>query len=183
MVARPSKAARYLYTLDGKPEYRICYCGADAQQHLHTVIPTPWDEEEKAVSQLAPRAKYPSAKFDQLDKHIKGKVAVPTEDRQARKYGSTELATWPDGKPMMQTRVVLEQPDGELVAIYASGKMATAITKALVEANAPDIEVGGQLDVWWSGSKQSTGGGQPAKLYTATYVPPADDGWNPADID
>ena len=231
-MARPSKAARYLY-IDGLPEYRICYCGTDGQEHLHTVTPTPWDREEKktiwvslpyatfglitkdgrvieappiarwttgkkteeviayyrqkggTVSQLAPRAKYPSAKFDSIGKTYSGRVAVPTEDRQARKFGTEELATWPDGNPVIQTRVVLDIGNDELVALYAQGRMAHAITAALVEANAPDIEVGGQLSVTFDHTEPSKGGGQAAKHYKATYTPPADSGgeWDPADID
>ena len=136
------------------------------------------------MSQLAPRAKYPSAKFDVQGKHCKGTVIEPTEDRQARKYNSTDLAYWPDGSPVMQTRIVLRQANGDVVAVYASGRMASAIRKALAEAGAGDVEVGGDLDVWWSTSEPSKGGGFPAKLYKATYLlpaaatdPGADDPW------
>jgi hypothetical protein len=136
------------------------------------------------VSALAPRAKYPSAKFDSVGKTYAGTVAVPPEDRQARKYGSTELATWPDGSPVMQTRIVLKL-DGtdELVAVYAQGRLAHAITAALVKAEAPDIEVGGHLTVRYTGSEQTKPGAQPAKQYEAKYTPPADDGWEPGDLD
>lgn len=135
------------------------------------------------MSALAPRAKYPSAKFDTVGKTYSGTVAVPPEDRQARVFGSTELATWPDGNPVMQTRIVLKL-DGtdELVAIYAQSRLANAITKAIVDAEAPDIEVGGHLTVTFTGTEPSKGGGQPSKQYTAKYTPPADDGWDPADI-
>jgi hypothetical protein len=113
-------------------------------------------------------------------------VVYPPEDRQARKYGSTELATWPDGSPVIQTRIVLDPGNGaERVALYAQGRMAHAITKALVDSNAADIEVGGHLTVTFSETKPSKGGGQPAKHYTAKYVPPADlgDEFDPADLD
>lgn len=136
------------------------------------------------MSQLAPRAKYPSAKFDTIGKRFKGTVAEPTQDRQARKYGSTELAFWPDGNPVMQTRIVLEQEDGSKVAVYAQGNLAKAVTKALVDAEAPDIEVGGTLEVWWDANDpESKNPANPRKLYGAIWTPPADTEWDPADID
>ena len=137
------------------------------------------------MSQLAPRAKYPSAKFDAIGKTYSGTVAVPTEDRQARKYGSTELAFWPDGSPVIQTRIVLDldNKEDQQVAIYAQSKLAWAITKALVDAEAPDIEVGGHLTVTYKGNDpDSKNPANPAKLYEAKYTPPAGGDWDPADI-
>lgn len=129
------------------------------------------------MSQLAPRPKYPSAKFDAVGKTYTGTVAEPTEDRQARKFGTTELAYWPDGQPVIQTRIVLDTGTAEgRVAVYAQGKMAQAIRNAISVAGAGDVEVGGQLTVRFDRTEPSKGGGQPAKCYTASYTPPADAG-------
>ena len=128
------------------------------------------------MSQLAPRAKYPSAKFDIVGQTHGGTVAEPTEDRQARKFNSTELAFWPDGNPIIQTRIVLDPGNGgDRFAIYAQGRMAQAIRKALAEAGAGDVEVGGHLTVKFDHLEPSKGGGQPSKHYTATYLLPAAD--------
>lgn len=126
------------------------------------------------MSQLAPRAKYPSAKFDAIGQTHSGVVAEPTEDRQARKFNSTELDYWPDGSPVIQTRIVLDPGNGaERVAVYAKGRMAQAIRKALAEAGAGDIEVGGRLSVRLDHYEPSKGGGQPSKHFVATYTLPA----------
>jgi hypothetical protein len=136
------------------------------------------------MSALAPRAKYPSAKFTVPGDSYSGTVALPPEDRQARKYGTTELATWPDGSPVIQTRIVLDQEDGERVAVYAQGGLAKAVTKAIVDAEAADIEVGGQLSVTYTGpDPESKNPANPRKLYEASYSPPAGGEWDPADLD
>ena len=137
------------------------------------------------MSALAPRAKYPSVKFDTMGKRYAGTVAMPPESRQARVYNSTELATWPSGDPVMETRIILDlDNEGGRVAIYAKRTLATAITKALVDAEAPDIEVGGRLVVgWMSNDPESKNPANPRKVYEATYTPPAGDDWDPGDID
>jgi hypothetical protein len=136
------------------------------------------------MSALAPRAKYPSAKFDTVGKVYQGTVAVPPEDRQARKFGTTELDTWPDGSPVMQTRIVLDLGNMELVALYAKGDLAKAITSALIAAKAADIEVGGHLAVKYTGTDpESKNPAMPKKLYEAKYQAPAGDDWAPGDLD
>lgn len=126
------------------------------------------------MSQLAPRPKYPSAKFDIVGKFYSGRIVEPPEDRQARKYQTNDLAFWPDGQPVIQTRIVLEpEGGGERIAVYAQGRMAQAIRQAVAAASAPDIEVGGLLSVKFDHVEPSKGGGQPAKCYVAIYKPPA----------
>jgi hypothetical protein len=136
------------------------------------------------MSALAPSARYPSAKFGTIGTIYSGTVAVPPEDRQARKFNTTELDYWPDGSPVMQTRIVLTLDNDEgMVAIYAKGDMAKAITKALVVAKAPDVEVGGRLTVNYHGNDpESKNPANPRKLYDAAYTAPAGDDWDPADL-
>lgn len=125
------------------------------------------------MSALSPQAQYPSFKFAVPGDKFKGVVTQPPLDRQARDFTTQKPKTWPDGNPVMQTRIVARLTDGNEYAIYAQGRMAKAITKALGAGGAKDIEVGGQIEVEFSHTEPSKGGGQPAKEYKASYVPPA----------
>lgn len=138
------------------------------------------------MSALAPRPKFPTAKFATVGQTYSGVVLFPPEDRQAREFGSDKLKVWKDGSPVMQTRVVLRQDDQTEVAVYASGRMAKAITTAIVDAGAVDIEVGGRLTVTYTGTDpDSANPANPAKLYKAEYIPAPSSGWDddPGDLD
>jgi hypothetical protein len=128
------------------------------------------------MSNLAPSAQYPSFKFDHVGAKIKGTIVCPPEDRQAREYGTDKLATWPDGNPVMQTKIVLRTANGQDYAIYAKGRMARAITNAITAAGAPDLLVNGILEVEHHELGTPKAGASPPKLYRATYVPPGPDG-------
>jgi len=128
------------------------------------------------MSALAPSPRYPTAKFPQVGSRIKGVITQPTEDRQAKKFGTEILDFWPDGQPVMQTKIVLKVADGTEHAVYAKGKMANAITKAIVTAGATDLAVGGELEVVHHAVGEAKAGGQPPKLYEATYTPPSGGG-------
>src|SRR5579863_9665003 len=99
------------------------------------------------MSALAPSPRFPTVKFPQVGSRFKGIITRPTEDRQAKKFGKEILDFWPDGQPVMQTKIVMRDPQGAEWALYAKGKMASAITKAIVAAGASDLEVGGELEV------------------------------------
>jgi hypothetical protein len=135
------------------------------------------------MSALAPRAKYPSASFKDVGQSYSGTVELPPDDRQATKFNSDEKLWWPSGDPVMQTRIVLRlDSSDELVAVYAKGGLANAITKAIVDAEASDIEVGGKLTVTYTGTDpESKNPANPRKLYEASYTAPAP--WDPADLD
>jgi hypothetical protein len=124
------------------------------------------------MSALAPRAKYPTFQFPVPGTRIRGIITRPPEDRQARKFGTDILDFWPDGNPIMETKIVLRVADGTEHAVYAKGRMAKAITMAIVKAGASDLEVGGELEITHSGLGQSKPGAQPAKLFEATYTAP-----------
>lgn len=137
-----------------------------------------------AMSALAPRPKFPTAKFATVGQSYSGVVVFPPESRQAREYNSDKLKVWPDGSPVMQTKVVLRQDDDTEVAVYAQGRMANAITDAIVKAGAPDIEVGGRLTVTFTGTDpESKNPANPAKVYTAEYIAPLGDDWDAGDLD
>jgi hypothetical protein len=83
----------------------------------------------------------------------------------------------------MQTRIVLDLDDGTQVALYAQSEMAKAITKAIVVAEAADVEVGGRLTVrFTSTDPESKNPANPRKLFEAVYTAPPGDDWDPADL-
>jgi hypothetical protein len=126
------------------------------------------------MSALAPRAKYPTARFDQPGTVVAGTITEPPASRQARKYGTNEPEAWPSGDPVMETRVILRQKDGLVNAVYAKSRMARAITDAIVKAGATDLEVGGILVVEFTGYGEGKNPANPPKEYEASYVPPSD---------
>lgn len=125
------------------------------------------------MSALAPRPQYPSFKFTNPGDRAHGIIICPPEDRQAQEFGTNKLKFWPDGQPLIQTKIVMRNASGEEYAIYASGRMARAITNAIVKAGAPDLLVNGELTVTFTHTVPSKGGGQPAKEYEAVYVSPS----------
>lgn len=133
------------------------------------------------MSALAPRSKYPTFSFDKVGVKITGVISQPTEDRQARKFGTDVLDFWPDGNPIMQTRIVLRVADGTEHAIYAKGRMAKAITAAIIAAGAEDLEVGGELTVEHHAVGEGKNPSMPPKEYRAKYVKPAASAADPDD--
>lgn len=125
------------------------------------------------MSALAPRAKYPSFKFGTPGDEFNVIVTQPTEDRQAREFGKDTLKFWPDGSPVMQTKIVGRAEDGIEYAIYAEGRMAKAITTALIEARAADIEMGSRLRVKFTEYGTGKNPAMPPKEYEASYTPPS----------
>lgn len=123
------------------------------------------------MSALAPRAKYPSFKFAQPGDEFDVIVTQPTEDRQAREFGKNDvLKFWPDGQPVMQTKVVGRAQDGIEYAIYAEGRMARAITSALITAGEDDIEEGARLRVKFTHYGEGKNPAMPPKEYEAHYT-------------
>jgi hypothetical protein len=135
------------------------------------------------MSALAPRAKYPTFKFEQPGTRVHGVITQPPEDSQVRKFGTDILEFWPDGNPIMQTRIVLRVADGTEWAVYAKGRMARAVTTAIVAAGASDLEVGGELEVTFTGYGTPKPGAQPPKLFEAEYVKPTVSAVDHADYD
>lgn len=134
------------------------------------------------MSALAPRAKYPTFKFEQPGTTLDGIVSQPTEDSQVREFGTDKLKFWPDGNPVMQTRIIVRDSAPSEWAVYAQGRMAKAITQAIVAAGAGDLEVGGHLQIRFTGYGTGKNPAMPPKEYTAKYAKPADD-YAPADDD
>src|SRR5579859_914614 len=117
------------------------------------------------MSALAPSPQYPAFKFANPGDKIHGVITRAPEDRQAREYGTNKPKTWPDGNPVIQTKIVLRVLDGTEWAVYAEGRMARAITAAIAANHATDLEVGGELEVRFPQyGTPKTPGGKPPKL-------------------
>lgn len=135
------------------------------------------------MSALAPTPKFPTVTFPQVGARFKGVITRPTEDRQARKFGTETLDFWPDGNPVMQTKIVMRDPEGCEWALYAKGRLAKAITQAIIAAGAEDLEVGGELEVEHHAVGEGKNPAMPPKEYRARYTKPAagstpqDDPW------
>jgi hypothetical protein len=124
------------------------------------------------MSALAPRAKYPTFPFPEPGTRAHGVIILPPEDSQSKKFNTEILEFWPDGNPIMQTRIVMRDNTGAEFAVYAKGRMAKAITKAIIAAGADDLEVGGELEVVFSDYGEGKNPAMPPKEYEATYIKP-----------
>lgn len=130
----------------------------------------------------------PSASFDQPGDSVSGTITKPTERVQQKNFDSGELETWPDGQPKYQLIVSLStdqrdptdpSDDGERRLFIASKLQRQAIAAAVKKAGASALEVGGKLTVTYTGDgermiKNGRPSGFPPKLYSASYVRPAD---------
>ena len=123
-----------------------------------------------------------SAKFLQVGDSITGTIARRPETQQQRDFATGSAKFWDDGKPMMQLRIILQtserdpdDPDdtGER-ALYVKSGMREAIATAVKAAPAKGLEVGGKLQVTYSGDgKAAQKGFNPPKQYQAKYKAPA----------
>jgi hypothetical protein len=133
------------------------------------------------LSELGTSAAY--AKFEKLgDKHAGRVTAVDQRPQTDPQTGAVK--TFSDGRPMMLWVITIEDGNGDLEALWAKGgkfraeqgtgeSMLAAIYSAVVEAGADALAVGGQLAVAHTGLAERKPGMNPAKLFTAQYVPPA----------
>lgn len=120
-------------------------------------------------------------KFDVIGSSIQGTVKSEPRERQQTKFGTQDLAFWPNGDPMMQVLVDLqtdrrEDPtdDGERTLYVASKNMKRAISDAIRAAGATDLMVGGVLTVQFVGNDPASKNPQnPAKMYAAQYTAPS----------
>lgn len=122
-----------------------------------------------------------AVKFEQPGATITGTVKTAPYEKQQTKYGTSEPDYWPNGDPKMQVLVHLAtdqrvdaDDDGDRTLYVSSSRMKRAIGEAMRNAGAKDIEVGGSLTVTYTGpDPASKNPANPAKLYTASYMPPA----------
>lgn len=118
----------------------------------------------------------PTLKFTTIGDTHTGTI-VSIEEMHSRKYNSTDLAYWDDGKPKKTIRIVLDTPQGQ-GSIWAG--IPSALRTAIIEAKgANQIEIGGTLAIKFVGTEPVTGYND-RKLYKAQYSPPVA---TPVDVD
>lgn len=126
----------------------------------------------------------PSAKFPDKGAKVKGIITEePTSSQQTTPEG--KLKTWDDGNPMLQLVVTLQtserdpeiEEDDGLRRLFIKGQMRNAVGKAVKEAGAKGLDVGGSLEVIYThDGERSNPAFSPPKQYVAVYGLPAADG-------
>lgn len=118
-----------------------------------------------------------SARFAAVGDHVTGIVSAVPYERQKTKFGTNQPDFYDNGDPKMQILVPLSteerdtaEDDGERILYVSSHNMRRAISSAIRDAGALDLEVGGKLTVTFTGfDPNSKNPANPAKLYTAAY--------------
>lgn len=131
-----------------------------------------------------------TAKFDQVNDGVSGYIVgqmdhnrgveVPYLETQQTDFNTREPKFYKDGNPVMQAIVLVqteeradEDDDGQRSIYVNKTRMKRAIQHALRDAKAPDLQIGGVLTIWMTGTEPAQGGGtNHAKLYKAQYQPP-----------
>lgn len=119
-----------------------------------------------------------TAKFETVGDTVTGVINSPITQRQMKKFGSDDLDFWPakNGRPQeakMEALINLTTDEGDVTLYIPKGhRKQKAIGKALREAGAAELEIGGELSLTYTGSEQGRGS-FPAKLFSARYKAPA----------
>lgn len=131
-----------------------------------------------------------AVKFDTINQGASGYIVgqhdiktgqmVPYLESQQTDYTTKEPKTYKDGNPVMQVTVLLQtderlddDDDGQRTVYVNKTRMKRAIQKALRDAGQGDLAIGGVLTIWMTGTEAAAGGGSPAKMFQASYIPPA----------
>lgn len=119
-----------------------------------------------------------SCTFPEIGTTWKGEV-LAKETQQQRDFTTGEPKFYDDGNPMLQVVITLQtdQRDGDdddgQRKLYVRGQMLAAIKKAVLDAGAKTVEIGGTLAVQYTGDGEPPKRGMnPPKQYTAAYKPP-----------
>ena len=107
------------------------------------------------------------------------------------KYQQGEPKTYKSGDPMLEYVIpgldynAESEEDAPSVLVVKQGRQMKAIGKALLEAGAADLEVGGVLTLTFTGYGQGANPQNPPKEYEASYAPPQPSGspWGGEDGD
>lgn len=126
----------------------------------------------------------PAAKFTDIGDSVSGVVVQQPKKQQQTEYKTRRPLTYSDGSPMLQLVVVLRteqdggdpwgSDDGRRTLYVKSQSMRGAITKAVQDAGARGLDVGGELTVTYTGDGQAVNGLNPPKLFECVYVPPSE---------
>lgn len=103
---------------------------------------------------------------------------IGVSERQARDFETKEPKTFKDGNPIMEQ--VIEgldynaESEDEARAILLIDKAAQrqAIGRAIIEADASDLEAGGVLELTWTGYGVGKNAANPPKAFEAKYTAP-----------
>lgn len=127
-----------------------------------------------------------AAKFENIgDKHVG--VITGLKQTQQTDPNTGQPKHFPSGDPIMLWIITLQPAEGgDPVALWAKGgsnfvavkgsgdSMLVAIGKAVREAGASSVDVGGTLAVAFTGETEPKPGLSAARLFTAQYKPPAE---------
>lgn len=120
---------------------------------------------------------------DRAGRELGGKVVAGPTKYHAREYnrlnpGQGALKYWDDGSPVEGLSIDCQTPmregpndDGVRRFYIEKPRMRQAIADAIRNAGSEQLEIDAHLYVTWTGDEMGQGA-QPAKTYTARYVPP-----------
>lgn len=130
------------------------------------------------VAAASPKGR--TVKFANIGDEFTGIISAPVVLKQATEFGTGALKFYPKSQdPIMEEVISLDDvsaPSKEEAAstIYVSSpKMRQAIGEAIIAAGADDLNVGGTLQLKFTGHGTGKNPSQPPKLYAAKYVAPA----------
>lgn len=120
-----------------------------------------------------------AAKFDTFGQVVGGEIVEAPRVEQQTDPKTRVPQHYPSGDPKWVLLVSIQaQPaDGDddgVRSLYVKADMKRAVQKAIAQAGAPRLEIGGVLQVRYVRDEpNSSGSGLPKKIYEARYAPPA----------
>lgn len=128
------------------------------------------------INAAAPTGKF--AKFNQPGDSITIQVTDKWSERQHRTFGTNEPAFYPkSGDPIMDQWIpgmdvnAESEADAPAVIVVDKPKMRQAIGKALLEAGVNEPQIGGTLQVTFTGYGVGQNAANPPKTFEAKYWP------------
>lgn len=135
----------------------------------------------------------PGFSFVRPGDEVAGQIVSEPQIQQQRVFDPTgvskELAFWPSGDPKYQMVVALQTnfrnyegisrpdtsvPDTGMRTLYVKGKhMESALKQAILHAGASFLDVGGMIQVRYTGDDYDSKAGIKPKLFAVRYLPPA----------
>lgn len=120
-----------------------------------------------------------AVKFENVGDEFRGTITAPVTERQAKEFGSEQLAFWPakngrPAEPKMEAVVsLLDSATGLDRTLYVpKGRMQKAIGQAMAMSGSANLDVGGEIYIKHTGTEKGKGT-FPAKTFTAEYKAPS----------
>jgi hypothetical protein len=119
-------------------------------------------------------------KFEALGDSVSGKI-IDLQSQQARDFETSAPKFYPDGRPIMEPVIIMQVDGLGLRTLYCGQGLRKAIGDAVRGVNftrPPDKQIrgvrkDGYLHATWASTEPPRRkGGQGAKVYQASYVPP-----------